>query len=316
MSTTSAYEQQRLANIERNHAELKRLGLLTPTLRGARPRKRRRVAAAPPAAARAAAADKTSRRSLRLRGSTAPANSPPAPRTVPLHTSQPAADHGDAEWAQALFSSATAAAAGSIKGRPSVGSSGSGGWDRRRAHQHLTLSRCGRVIATTGCAGYGAALAKPPPAAQQAKEEEELRWDVEVLRLGTGGFAVGVAHASMPSPFKSLGNSPAAWVVHCDGRTLHNRSALCEDEAGSSFTVGDTITIILQPPAAHATAATKGEKGKKGKPTRTRQLRFERNGAQIGRACTVPAVAAAAAGPAAGYCLAVQPYMGGAALLL
>jgi hypothetical protein len=299
---SSAYELQRLANIEQNHAELKRLGLLAPSVTGtvaawgvaedAAPRRRRRAGGAggpaPKKRQRAALLGRGSRRSLRLGASegqaVGAADNTPVRRPAPVYTPE-FAENSDAVWAQALFSRA----AGS-KSRSSGGP-----WERRRAHQHLTLSPCARVIATTGCAGYGAALAKSPTAAQQPKA---LLWKVEVLRLGTGGFAVGVAHAKLPSPFKSLGNNPAAWVVHCDGRTLHNRATLSDDEAGSSFDVGDTISILLAP-------ASKGKGG-------TRRLSFEKNGGAVGAVCQLPAAAASGGG----YTLAVQPYMGGAALLL
>lgn len=291
---SSAYELQRLANIERNHAELKRLGLLSPSLASAlgavavaTPRRRRSAGAAGgPKKKRQQVALGGSRRSLRLGGSEGAAaaaqSAAPAPRPVPVYTPE-VAEHGDAEWAEALFSRAAENARRS--------SSSGGGWERRRAHQHLTLSPCARVIATTGCAGYGAALAKDPTAAQQPKA---LRWEVEVLSVGTGGFAVGVAQRGLPSPYKSLGNNPGAWVVHSDGRTLHNRATLRDDEAGSRFEDGDRVTILLA-------AASKGTGG-------SRRLSFERHGRAIGAACLLPA--------AGGYTLAVQPYMGGAARLL
>ena len=154
------------------------------------------------------------------------------------------------------------------------------------------------MVATTGCAGYGAALTKPPAA---AKRHGALRWDVEVLRLGTGGFAVGVALACMHPPFKSLGNHPQAWVVHCDGRLLHNRIALCDvDGGGSPFGVGDIISVSLEPSDKASMARA-----------RTRQLKFQKNGAPIGRVHLLPAARDAGA-----FTLAVQPYMGGAARLL
>ena len=125
----------------------------------------------------------------------------------------------------------------------------------------------------------------------------ELRWDVKVLALGTGGFAVGVGLGTTPSPHKSFGNSPSIWVAKEDGRTLHNRQVLRDDEAGSSFGEGDTVTVLL------------------GAAQRKRhRLSFMRNGREIGAACLLPQVKGK--GKAAAYTLAVQPYMGGAALLL
>lgn len=101
----------------------------------------------------------------------------------------------------------------------------------------------------------------------------------------------------MPPPFKSLGNSSQAWVVHCDGRTMHNRTTLCDAETGgSTFSVGDIISVCLEP-----FDAAKG----------ARQLKFEKNGAPIGSVHVVSATKNAGA-----FTLAVQPYMGGAARLL
>ena len=72
---------------------------------------------------------------------------------------------------------------------------------------------------------------------------------------------------------------------------------LREDEAGSSFGEGDTVTVLL------------------GAAQRKRhRLSFMRNGREIGAACLLPQVKGR--GKAAAYTLAVQPYMGGAALLL
>ena len=299
---SSPYERQRLANIERNHAELKRLGLLSksPAIGGsallssaattARKRKRSSSTASRYSSHEAHRPETGARRSLRLVVADTPTGPAPVQQATVHKPGQ--AIHGSAEWVQALFNAPARKLTKVL--RPTGGGVTATQWDRRRAHQHLTLSQCGRVVATTGCAGYGAALAKPPTA---AKQSTALRWDVEVLRLGTGGFAVGVARADTPSPFKSLGNSPAAWVVHCDGRTMHNRATLFHP--GSTFGVGDVISVCLAP----CEEASEGSSA-----VGDRWLCFEKNGVPVGTGYVLPAKTA--------FTLAVQPYMGGAARLL
>lgn len=80
-------------------------------------------------------------------------------------------------------------------------------WDTRRMHQHLTRSPTGCAVATTGVAGYGAALCalagrEPAPPTWQA--------EVEAVRFGVGGFSIAVVRRDMPPPFKSLGKTAFA----------------------------------------------------------------------------------------------------------
>ena len=308
---SSPYERQRLANIERNHAELKRLGLLStspavgasaPLLSSldhaprtaARKRKRGSTASRDRSPHESRRAQTSARRSLRLAVALTPTGPAAAQNATTVHKPEQA-HHGSAEWVQALFNAPAARKLTKVL-RPSDVDVATAQWDPRRAHQHLTISQCGCVVATTGCAGYGAALAKPPTAANQTTA---LRWDVEVMQLGTGGFAVGVARANMPSPFKSLGNNQA-WVVHCDGRMMHNRATLFHGEAGgSTFGVGDVISVCLAPCENNSERPS---------PAGDRWLSFEKNGVPIGTRWQLPAKTA--------FALAVQPYMGGAARLL
>ena len=188
----SAYEAERQARIDRNHAELEQLGLLgaAASLKAAAGRKRPAAAVAaavggPAGAAgrvRGRAADhkrlrRATRSSPRLEGSGTRSGSrmklaaaPPARLEQPL-------EHGAAEWAQALFRAA--------------GRSGEGGrrdrcvWDRKRAHQHLTLSPCGAVVATTGCAGYGACLASPPAAESVRNSSPAAPWPQSARHFST-----------------------------------------------------------------------------------------------------------------------------------
>ena len=109
-------------------------------------------------------------------------------------------------------------------------------------------------MCTTGCAGYGAVLARRTDAmatvtaasntaaktAKQQKKQTKKKgkgttaatdgkeaggWylEVEVLDTGTGGFSLGLCAATLQKPFKSLGNNPLSWVWHADGSILHNR---------------------------------------------------------------------------------------------
>ena len=125
-------------------------------------------------------------------------------------------------------------------------------WDGRKMHQHLQISRSKRTVATTGCAGYGAILAcsqksegyiivgKKPSSSGTA-----VRWSIEVLTEGTGGFAVGVCLANAKGPFKSMGNRPDSWVLHSSGNLLHNRTSVSLKSCQNGYSAGDTIDIIL-----------------------------------------------------------------------
>ena len=174
MSAAGPYELQRLANIERNHAELARLGLLgSPTLGITTSRKRAGGSGTQRRSKKRRAAEpaRGSRRSLRL-GAT-PSSGAPAPAPPPAAP----LEHGDAEWVQELFS------ANALPGSPT---SASPRWERRRAHQHLTLSRCGRMIATTGCAGY----VRSPSAFHAFRTPEKRRSD-PLATPAQGGLVLG-----------------------------------------------------------------------------------------------------------------------------
>lgn len=93
-----------------------------------------------------------------------------------------------------------------------------------------------------------------------------------MLRLGTGGFAVGVAAPGLAPPFKSIGNNPLCWVAHSTGQLRHDRRALVDDEEGGSYGVGDTITVVL---STALEVSPQPGKGKKGAAER-RSLRFYR----------------------------------------
>ena len=206
----SSYEQRRQRKIERNMAVLASLGLSS----GAQ-----QIAAPMPSAPkrRAAKRRRTQRpmpsrpRSKRLRG----LNSDGA--TLPAAFARPTAARfvavsaaGDTEWADVLFAGLDLELANTARDLD---------WDRRRCHQHLTISSGGGAVATTGCAGYGGVVAT-----SSRSGPRNAAWAVRCVRVGSGGWAVGVcASKSIGKPYKSLGKHPAALVLHSSGAVHHNR---------------------------------------------------------------------------------------------
>lgn len=163
-----------------------------------------------------------------------------------------------------------------------AGGSSSVMWDPAKHHQHLTRSKGGRSVATTGVAGYGAAIAKRTPNCR--------RWAIRAVRFGIGGFAIGLVRSGMRPPFKSIGRSADAIAVyHCSGQLEGGGKA--PRAFGSGYDEGDLIEMALRPAA----------KGK------AHDAVLLRNGEEVG---------VAARGLAADtVLLAVQPYMGGVAML-
>ena len=191
-------------------------------------------------------------------------------------------------WEDAVFRECEQAVASSSSDPPAAV------WDASKHHQHLTRSSSGRSIATTGVAGYGAGLVQ--------RRVHCLGWTVRAVRFGVGGFAVGVVKRSMPSPFKSLGRSEHAIAVfHSSGR-LEQGAGKNPRDFGSGYDEGDLVEVVLRPMAAGTKpGAAKAAAG------RQHDVIFLLNGEQIG-------VAASGVVPDS-VVLAVQPYMGGVALL-
>ena len=258
----TAYELERLANIESNQQKLEALGLKpSEPLPSQRRGKRPRPDPAPPS--------EPTRKSNRVAVEKAPTERALSSGGERVTDIPP--------WEQAVFkqcqqNSKRGHLAGTI-------------WDAKKHHQHLTLSADGRAVATTGVAGYGAALVRRAPACR--------RWAVRAVRFGTGGFGVGVVRASMKPPFKSIGKSAQAigaylasgvFATHGDERLF-----------GPPYGPGDLIEVELRPSARGGAAAI--------------DLFFSLNGSEVGLA------ASSVAGGADGLVLAVQPYMGGVTLL-
>ena len=168
-------------------------------------------------------------------------------------------------------------------------------FDARRHHQHLERSASGRSIATTGVAGYGVALvAKRTTGTSLAHRA----WEVVAVRFGVGGFGVGVVRCSMRPPYKSIGKSPDALGAYlANGSWAH---AGVEVPFGPAYVPGDRIGVTIRPAGWTATKVTKAT-------TAAREIVFFLNGKEVG-------VAASSLGTEE-LQLAVQPYMGGVALL-
>ena len=213
---------------------------------------------------------------------------------------------GSAEWARALLREPPEQEErGPVprKRRRGSGGGSSGGpqllWDRARMHQHLDLSGSGRTVVTTGCAGYGAALARRDRGGtaevrrrsgggaargKGAADQSVVVWELEVLAEGVGGFAFGVTAAGTGKPFKSLGSRPDAWVLHSSGALLHNRTQTPLGPA-AEYGAGDAVGVRVASSGA---------------------LSFSLNGKVLPSGVELPS---------GKYLLCVQPYMGGAARL-
>mmetsp|Transcript_33675 Transcript_33675/g.79723 ORF Transcript_33675/g.79723 Transcript_33675/m.79723 type:complete len:280 (-) Transcript_33675:50-889(-) len=272
----SAYEQQRCERIAENSQLLQKLGLDTPAIppprarSAARPanKEKRRPGPAEPA-----------RKSARLSSET-PALAPQAAGTAPPRKPPAAASR----WEQRVF--AECERVDPAARAPAV-------FDGRKHHQHLTMSSSSRSVATTGVAGYGAALCAKPLSIPSAKgkpgEAIGDAKEVRAVRLGVGGFAVSVVRSAIKPPFKSLGRSPEALgAYHSSGVLM---SAKGERPFGPEYGPGDRVGVLLRRKAGSL------------------ELVFTLNGEEVG-------VAATGIGGTEKLVPAVQPYMGGVALLL
>ena len=152
-------------------------------------------------------------------------------------------------------------------------------------HRHLTLSLGKHMVATTGCAGYGAALA--------ARGDLLRYWEVRIEAVGVGGSAVGLVRAGWRGPFKSLGSATAGGTTEslCVA-AFHSSGSLFVDGAAKEgfappFGQGDVIGVYLR---------ANGD------------LVFYVNGKQTAVAVSLPHCKETSAH---GLVLACQPYMGG-----
>jgi len=146
-------------------------------------------------------------------------------------------------------------------------------WVRSQTHQHITLSAKGYTAATTGCAGYGVALATPARS-----------YSVTPLHFGSGGFAIGLVDQKWQGPLKSMAKNPNA----CLG-AYHN-SGLLNENTVPEFFENDRLKVALEDLS-----------GKSG-----RQACFYLNGELVKKIAIGKA-------DKREFVLAVQPYMGGCA---
>ena len=175
-------------------------------------------------------------------------------------------------------------------------------WDSRRTHQHLTISPTGCAVATTGVAGYGAALC----AKRNHSSTLALSWEVRAVRFGVGGFGVGAVRSAMQRPYKSIGKSADAIGVYLSSGALAVHGV--EREFGPPYEEGDRIGVVIRPSGGGVDANARGSNTHSGHTVgRKCELAFLLNGREVGVAAT------ALDGQA--VTMAVQPYMGGVALL-
>lgn len=229
----SLYEQQRLANIKRNKACLRALGLETsqPLVRKKRKRKQasssRKKAVAP------------RRKSRRLQQK--PPHATAAPQKPPrLRTT---AGLIVPEWATLLLEGQSARRKRQVRMNWE--------WDPAKTHQHLLVSSNRSRVAVIGCAGYGASIARPKNGKTNAtkiqiknSKHTHLQFRVAVVKEGVGGFAVGIAGAGFRKPFKSIGRHNLGWMLHSSGSVWHNgkeREGWCKP-----FGEGDIIGVELR----------------------------------------------------------------------
>lgn len=278
----SAYEEERNRNIAANEKVLEQLGIEvkrpTATLSGSKRQRSstpsQRQKERPPSAL-------PTRKSSRASGTTVLSTSTPAAREK-LSDIPP--------WEVAAFKE--------CEGLDSAAGGATAKWDASKHHQHLTRSASGRAIATTGVAGYGAALARKVPGCR--------RWAVRAVRFGVGGFGVGVVKASMRPPYKSIGKSPDAIGSYLSSGSFASYDA-GTDSFGPEYAPGDLIEVLLRPSAAASKAKGKAGVAGGGSGGNHADVVFALNGKEVG---------VAARGVAAdSVILAVQPYMGGVALL-
>ena len=183
-------------------------------------------------------------------------------------------------------------------------------WNSKRHHQHLTVSDSGRSVATTGCAGYGAALSESVVLTSGGS----LLWEVEAKSFGVGGFAVGVAQDQWKGPYKSLGRSAStaadAFVLggayHSSGNLLTSQASTVNKKEDSNcalwaapFGPGAKLSVQLEHLINEA----------KSKQSSTLQVTFLLDG-ELAGSVVVPGTIGNR------FALAVQPYMGGVAQLL
>jgi hypothetical protein len=289
---TSAYELKRESNVRRNDAELVRLGLLAPgeSTKNASTKKRK-AAATGGGNQQKAAARVGERRSLRCRGvdvsgkeKVDQADSKLAKQQATLSSSNSWDLHMQ-PWAQSFLEDKAAQFQFGSNAQKTK-------WNTAKTHQHLQVSASGRTVCTVGCAGYGASLVSPAVSHAHAHH-----WEIEVLRKGVGGFAVGLVSSKIKSPYKSLGNHPQGWMLKSTGELFHNRKVVmsCEE-----YSEGDIIVVVVM----------------SGKEKKGRDAHFHKILKGSKKKELLVSLSLDCFKGAGDVMLACQPYMGGAARIL
>ena len=123
------------------------------------------------------------------------------------------------------------------------------------------------------------------------------------MRFGVGGFGVGVVRKSMKAPFKSIGKTDGSIGSYLASGAFASPER-GERDFGPPFEPGDLVEVLLRPSLV-------GPGGKpRAKPSTSKtDVVYFLNGREVG-----VAVAGVDASPDS-LVLAVQPYMGGVALL-
>ena len=226
----SQYEKDRLKNIARNKNELERLGLKRKIVNTTSKTKTKNVSKK--VVRNVSRKPTVSRRvSKRLRGLDSDGRRlPPAPKPKAKKMNH-SGDVVVPEWAEKLLEDKEKS---STKGCHWC-------WDRTKTHQHLELSKDKLRVATIGCAGYGASLATRKKTVQG--DGQSWNFGIKIVKVGVGGFAVGVASAKFQRPFKSIGKHPFSWVYHSNGSFHHNK--IEQVDWGEPFGVGDEVQVSV-----------------------------------------------------------------------
>lgn len=125
-------------------------------------------------------------------------------------------------------------------------------WNDKTKHQHLECSQSKKIVVTTGCAGYGGIYCtnkEHDEAVISSKGTEctSQTWNIIVLKIGVGGFAIGVTSIKpLPSvPFKSLSNRNDCWMFHANGAIIHNRKIIKQLSEKDMYDADDIIRVTI-----------------------------------------------------------------------
>jgi hypothetical protein len=276
----SQYLQLREQNISRNRAALAAIGLdeCVGALAAATDKLKAPTKRAAPAATGPTMAPPRSKLPRTCRRKDGASGSFVGAATVtPLASQTPARDDPLPEFVRVAFAADADADAAELPASAAR-------WHSKRHHQHLTVSPSGQSVATTGCAGYGVAIAASASGCHS--------WLVQAVHHGVGGFGVGLAYPHWKGPFKSIGSASTAdafGVYHSSGAFISQRRE--HASWGPPYAPGDSVGVQVD--------------------TTSGSVTFSVNNQEVG-----PAPGLVPVGLRKKVELAVQPFMGGVARLL